>query len=48
MVTKPVASLPGIEWAIEDTVNIQPGFPVATMRRKNGARGAQENIDANV
>lgn len=46
--TKPAAALPGIEWAIEDTVNIQPGFPVATVRRKNGARGAREDIDAGV
>lgn len=47
-VTKPAAGLPGIEWAIEDTVNIQPGFPVATVRRKNGARGARKDIDAGV
>lgn len=40
--------LPGIEWAIEDTVNIQPGFPVATVRRKNDARGARGDIDAGV
>lgn len=44
----PAAGLPGIEWAIEDTVNIQPRFPVATVRRKNGARGAREDIDAGV
>jgi len=47
-VTKPADGLPGIEWAIEDTVNIQPEFPVATVRRKNDARGAREDIDAGV
>jgi len=27
-----VGTLPGIEWAIVDTVNIQPEFPVVTTR----------------
>jgi len=43
-VTNRAVSLPGIEWAIVDTVNIQPGFPVTTMQRKNEAREKRERI----
>jgi len=41
-----LGTLPGIEWAIVDTVNIQPEFPVATTRWKNEAHVARAIIDA--